>query len=238
VPQHQYFHRVGPIPARNQDHQLQRLAKDHIPERQDHDRQHATSGPSHGGQNRTSAPMTEFLNGTGRFEFSGGTGRARRRREHPSAPRASLLATEEQQVQHGGRGAPESSPGCGIRRTAVGLLPAPGLRRGRAQHSGFRLIHTRTWRGPNPWESAHASGTVAAPSRSGGLPAWSDRTSGQRDLSVREVPMDRQLRTRTDHGTATRRRRGPPAHDRTGRGIRITDVNPYRNMADYVYRYC
>jgi hypothetical protein len=49
-----------------QDHQVHQLAQDHIPEREDHDRQHAREHRSRSGQTRTSTATTEFSNDTGK----------------------------------------------------------------------------------------------------------------------------------------------------------------------------
>jgi hypothetical protein len=43
MPQYQHLNHVGAIPTRQQDHQLQDLTKYQVPERQDHDRQHAAN---------------------------------------------------------------------------------------------------------------------------------------------------------------------------------------------------
>jgi hypothetical protein len=64
VAKHQDLHLVGAVSAQQQDDQLQHLAHDQVPERQDHDHQHAQERRSHAGQTRTSTPVAGFLNGT------------------------------------------------------------------------------------------------------------------------------------------------------------------------------
>ena len=65
VPQHEHLDRVGVPTPGQQDDQLQCLTKKQVAQRQDHDRQPDPTHRSHSGQSRTSAPMTEFSNGTG-----------------------------------------------------------------------------------------------------------------------------------------------------------------------------
>ena len=66
---HEHLDCVGALTTRQQDDQLQCLAKNQVAERHDHGRQHADSRRSHSGQSRTSGPVTEFSNDSGTIAY-------------------------------------------------------------------------------------------------------------------------------------------------------------------------
>lgn len=65
MPQYEYLDVLGPLAAHALDQQVQQLAQDHVPERQNHAGEHASRVPAHCAQMRTSAALTVISSGTG-----------------------------------------------------------------------------------------------------------------------------------------------------------------------------